>query len=308
MGAVSSGRRRRVSRQPLAPRRVGGLRRGRGLRREPHLALERRRRDRALDERGQLGRASRGEARVRDLVDGVAQHREREPDERDADPRRDEGPPRAREQGRVVARPVEVRSPGHRARVAEAEELEADLGADRVDGRRDERRRDERRHVGQELDEHDAQRPLARDDRGLDELAVAQRQRLRAEDARAPRPPCEGEHDDDARGPGRQIRRQHDRERQPRDHEEDVDEHRQHGVGAAAQVAGRDADERAHERHEQADGEADGERDARAGDGLREDVLSLPRRAEQVAPRRRQVRHGDERRRIAHDGRTRRSP
>ena len=43
----------------------------------------------------------------------------------------------------------------------------------------------------------------------------------------------------------------------------------------------------------------------RARHGLRQHVLALPRRAEQVAPRGRQVRHGDERRRIAHDGRAR---
>ena len=145
---------------------------------------------------------------------------------------------------------------------------------------------------------------LARDDRRLDELAVAQRERLRAEDARAP-------------GPARERRARRRCSPGPG------------GRYAASTIAsGRpgitrktlmSTDSTASARPPRKPAvmpmsaptsvtksptvKPDGQRDARARDGLREHVLPLPRRAEQVAPRGRQVRHGDERRRIADDGR-----
>src|SRR5260221_12103076 len=58
------------------------------------------------------------EARIAELVESVVDHREGEPDERDGGARGHERPPRARGQGDVVAGPVKVRAPGHRADVA----------------------------------------------------------------------------------------------------------------------------------------------------------------------------------------------
>ena len=54
--------------------------------------------------------------RVGDLVEAGVEQREREADERHAQPGGREGPPRARQQRRVVLRPVEVRAPRDRAR------------------------------------------------------------------------------------------------------------------------------------------------------------------------------------------------
>ena len=87
----------------------------------------------------------------------------------------------------------------------------------------------------------------------LDELLLAQRHELGADDTRGGEP--RGEGDDDRRH--QEARRlddpaEHSGDEQQRDREQHVDETHQHGVDPAAVVAGETADDRADERREQA--------------------------------------------------------
>ena len=214
-----------------------------------------RRQRRSLAQTRHLAARARAAAqpRIADLVEREADEREREADQRHARARRHEGPPGAGQKRRVVARPVEVGAPGDGGEVAEAEELEADLRADGVDGRADERRRHQRRHVGQDLDGDDAPVALAGEPRGGDEVLLPQRQRLGAEDARAPRPAGQRQHEDEAQRARRQIGGDDDGERQTGDDEEDVGDDGGGVVDAAAGVSGADADDDADERDQDAD-------------------------------------------------------
>ena len=109
-------------------------------------------------------------------------------------------PPRALVDRTRLEAVVEHRAPGERVRVAEAEVREARLAQHRE---RDDQHRvgpHDRHHVGQDVASHDPEvrGPLRAG--ALHELALAQRQHLRAHDARRPRPAGDREHDhDDAR-------------------------------------------------------------------------------------------------------------
>ena len=110
------------------------------------------------------------------------------PTMRDAGRRRADVPPGADDDRRGILRIVEHGAPGDVERIAEAEIFERGLRDDGVDDRADDVDADQRHQVGQDLDEDDAPARLADHARRHDELAVAQRQRLRAGHARAPRP------------------------------------------------------------------------------------------------------------------------
>ena len=71
------------------------------------------------------------EARVEDLFERVAAHRERERDEHDAETGREVPPPRTERDGGVVERVLEHHTPRDAQRVAETEERERALGEDR---------------------------------------------------------------------------------------------------------------------------------------------------------------------------------
>src|ERR1700761_287587 len=88
--------------------------------------------------------AHRAQRRVADLVERVVEQRERRAQERDGGPRDDRLQVVAGLQRLVVLGPVEHRSPGDRARVAEADELQAG-GEQHVVERVGEERRDQQR-------------------------------------------------------------------------------------------------------------------------------------------------------------------
>ena len=113
---------------------------------------------------------------------------------RDAQARRQEPPPLALTERPLGAGPVEDRAPvvgRHRDDADERQRREAD---DRGRHRADEARGDQRHQVGKHLDRDDAAQRLAVGLGGLDEVAAAQRHRLRAQHPRAPRPADETEH------------------------------------------------------------------------------------------------------------------
>ena len=81
--------------------------------------------------------------------------------------------------------------------------------------------------------------------------------------------------------------REHDHQRQRRDHQEPVLERVEDAVGPAAEVAAGEADRRAEHGRDQRRREADDDRDPGADEELREDVGAALGRAEDVAPARR---------------------
>ena len=165
------------------------------------------------------------QARVRELVDAVVDEDERGHRERDRHAREDEVPPRALQHGRVVLRPVEDHAPARPVDVAEAEELEPRREDDRAVEDEDEAGRDPADHVGHDLAPDDPPGALAGDLRGEHEVAVDDRERLAAQDARLDRPGREAEDQHhDHRAARRDEGRDHDQQRQRRDDEEDVRE------------------------------------------------------------------------------------
>ena len=110
-----------------------------------------------------------------------------------------------------------------------------------------------------------------------------------ARSTRAPHAqPVDGDDERDRHAAGRgQLARDDDDERQLRDHEEHVGEHRQALVAEPADVARGDADDHADRRRDDAGDEADDHDAAGADEDLREDVLPEVRGAEPVLPRRR---------------------
>ena len=148
---------------------------------------------------------------------------EAEQGERDAG--REDVPPGADRERRGVLRVVEHDAPGDGVRVAEAEELERRLGDDGEDDAADEVDADDRDEVREDLEGHDAPARLAQHLGRLDEVALPERQRLRARDARAPGPRGEAEDDgDDERARLADEGREHQQQRQVGDDEDHVGE------------------------------------------------------------------------------------
>src|SRR5579875_2647870 len=90
---------------------------------------------------------------------------------------------------------VEHRPPHLLAAVAKAEELQARGETDDEHGQGEERSRDQRRHRGDDLHEDDAERPLAADLGGDQEVTVAQREALRAQLPGLEGPARDAQHD-----------------------------------------------------------------------------------------------------------------
>src|SRR5205814_10694510 len=124
---------------------------------------------------------------------------------------------------------------------------------------------DRRGQVGQQFPEQDARAARAHAAGRLDELPLAQRERLSADDAAdvrpAEEPDDEDQHTDADRGLLRQYRDQRDREQQQRERQEDVHRPADQAVDPTAEVSGDDAqddaeyhgDQRGQERHQQRD-------------------------------------------------------
>ena len=124
----------------------------------------------------------------------------------------------------------------------------------------------------------------------IDEVARLEREGLRPDRARGPRPRREADEDRLRHVAVHvHVRRHDDQDRERRDHEHHVREHVQQVVKPAAAVTRREADARAEHPRDAAADDADEERRTQTVDELREDVLAERRRAEPVVPRWRRV-------------------
>src|SRR5215467_1624209 len=142
---------------------------------------------------------SRPEGRVDDLVEGVVEQRERRPQSDDAQAGRDD--PQWRDLERlVVLGPVQHRPPAGHVRIAEPDELQACGEQHRVQRVGEKGRYQQRGHRGDDLHTDDVQRALAADLRRVEEVPVAQRQRLSAKLACGVRPAGGGDNRDHHRG------------------------------------------------------------------------------------------------------------
>src|SRR5262245_49323246 len=137
----------------------------------------------------------RTQGRVADLVERVVEQGERRTEQPDADAGRDRPQWNPGLQRLLVLRPVEHRAPAVRRRVAEAQELQPGGGEHRVERRAEEVRNDERGHRGQDLEDDDVRASFTTHPGRFEELAVAQRQRLRAELVGPVRPAGDDQHD-----------------------------------------------------------------------------------------------------------------
>src|SRR3954447_21462705 len=177
------------------------------------------------------------ESRVADLVERIVEQREGRAEEGDAQAGRDHPQRLTGLQGAVVLRPVQHRAPAQRGAVAEADELQARRREHRVEGAAEEGGQDERRHRGQDLEQDDVGAALPPDPGGLEEVAVAQRERLRPQLPCAVRPTGDHEDtDDDEQVAFSGVGGDHDDQRKGRHDQEHVGHRREGAVRVAAQV------------------------------------------------------------------------
>src|SRR6516225_7518093 len=226
--------------------------------------------------------ADRPQGRVTDLVECVVEQRERPPQGDDAQAGRDD--PQWRDLERlVVLGPVQHRAPAGHVRVAEPDELQAGGEQHRVQRVSEEGGHEQRRHRRDDLHADDVQRALAADLRRVEEVPVAQRQRLSAELACGVRPAGQSDDRDHHRGAGPvQVAADDDEQREQRDDQEHVGEHVERPVPGPAEIGGGHADQHRDDRGQQPHTERDQEHRPGAVDQLREHVLAERGGAEQV--------------------------
>src|SRR5499427_4940786 len=220
----------------------------------------------------------RPQGRVTDLVECVVEQRERRPQGDDAQTGRDD-PQRRHLERLVVLGPVQHRAPADHVRVAEPDELQAGGEQHRVQRVGQERGHEQRRHRRDDLHADDVEPALAADLRRVEEVPVAQRQRLGAELARGVGPAGGGDDRDHHRGPGSvQVAADDDEQREQRDDQEHVGYHVERPVPRSAEVGGGHADQHRDDRGEQAHPERDQEHRPGSVDHLGEHVLPEGRR------------------------------
>src|SRR5215471_7208385 len=224
----------------------------------------------------------RPQGRVTDLVECVVEQRERRPQGDDAQTGRDD--PQRRDLERlVVLGPVQHRAPAGHVRVAEPDELQAGGEQHRVQRVGQEGGHEQRRHRRDDLHADDVQRALAADLRRVEEVPVAQRQRLSAELACGIRPANRGDNRDHHRGACPvQIAANDDEQREQRDDQEHVSDYVERPVPGPAEVGRGHADQHRDDRGKQPHPERDQEHRPGAVDELCEHVLAEGGGAEQV--------------------------
>ena len=182
--------------------------------------------------------------------------------------------------------PSEHRAPARAVRVAETDELQPGGGEHGEQRGAEEVGDDQRDHRRQHLEDDDVRPALAAHPRRLEEVAVAQRQRLRraAGGRRTTSRSRTSTMIDDAGCPLPRVRGDHDDQRERRDHQEHVGDQRQRRRRRARRGRPPTRRRSPKQRREGADGEGDHQRLARAVDELGEDVLTERGRAEPVLP------------------------
>src|SRR5579859_1544549 len=224
----------------------------------------------------------RAQGRVADFVEGIVEQRERRPQGDDAQAGRDD--PQWRDLERlVVLGPVQHRPPARHVRVPEADELQAGGEQHRIQRVGEKGRHQQGGHRGDDLDDDDVDRALAAHPGRLEEVTVAQRQRLGPELACGVGPA--GQRDDrDHHGGARavQVAADDDQQREQRYDQEHVGDDTEHAVPGPAEVRGGDADQHRDDGGSEAHPEGDQEHRPGAVDKLGEHVLAEGGGAEQV--------------------------
>src|SRR6266567_2993046 len=184
----------------------------------------------------------RPQRRVADFVERVVEQGEGGAEDRDPEPGHQRPEVLAGRECLVVLRPVQHRSPAHRRRVAEADELQAGREEDVVHGGAQEGCHDQGCHGGDDLDGDDVDAPLAADPGRLQVVPAAQRQGLGSE------LPCavavagddeDGDQHDHAAV--RQVGGDDQQQREARDDQQRVGDQVEAAVPDPAQVGGGDA-------------------------------------------------------------------
>ena len=156
-------------------------------------------------------------------------------------------------------------------------------GENGVERRAEEVRHDQGGHRRQHLEHDHVPVALATDSGSIQELAVAKRQTLRSQLPGAVGPPGNNNHGDQDREAARpRVSRDHDHQRQRRDHQEDIGYQGQHVVGDAAEVGGCDSDQHREQGGHQSRDQRNRQRLPRPPDELRKDVLAIAGGAEQM--------------------------
>ena len=184
-----------------------------------------------------------------------------------------------------LERVVEHLAPGRVRRVAEAEEGERGLGEDHDRHRERRVREDQRRDVRDDVARH--QMPVRRAERAaaVDVVALPEGQHLGADQPGGRGPRGDPDHQDDVAHRRAEDGREHDGQRQERDHEEPLRDAHQDAADLAAVEAGGDPDDRSDQDREDRRREAHEQARPRAPDELRHDVA-----AETVRPQRAELR------------------
>ncbi len=237
------------------------------------------------------------EPRIGELLDPVHRQHEAGRGDDDRERRERERPPRPGQERLTRLRRREQRAPRRPVRVAEREaaarerreEVECRERDRHLDRDEEEARCNATRHVRDELAQGDPESALAGDDRSGDEVAAAEGERQRTQDARLgrPRPQPDHRHRHD-RGvlAARDDAGDHDRERNRRDHEEDADQRAQQRVDVAADRAGGDPNGHCEAECEHGCAEHDLEGQRRRVQHLREHIVALQCRSERMRPAR----------------------
>ena len=231
---------------------------------------------------GVENRAHRRRLRVERVLQSVADEVEREHGQHEGRAREDHVPPGSLEVGRGVGDHL---APARGRRLdADPEERQGGLEED-VLGQDERRVDDDRGHeVGEDLAEDDAPVRRAERARGLDELLLAQRQHLPADDPRHVGERGQRDHEDDHGQAGldepvdaaldRARRCEPDAQQQDREREQDVEPARDERVGPAAVEAGDQAEHGPGDDRDAGRDDRHRERHPRAVDGPAEDVLA----------------------------------
>src|SRR5262249_459518 len=223
------------------------------------------------------------ERRVADLVERVVKQSECGAEDRDPQARHESPQVLADGQGFVVLSPVQHRSPAHRVRVAEADELQASGEQHVVDRRTEEGRDDQRSHVRDDLDGDDVGPALAANPGALQVIPPAHPKGLAAQ-----LPGAVGVSGDDQdrdqphRSAVRQVGGDDQQQREAREDQQRVGNEVERVVGHPAEIGGRDPHGHRKRRRQHAADYRDDQGFASSPDELRENVLAIDPPSEQA--------------------------